>query len=103
MGNDELRKLREQLRGYTLQILDLAQLRTDASVCIAEIKDKYGLPTCDPEQEKRIIDGARGYAESIGLDPDFTEKLVTLLMDYSKRIQDEFRKSIPESASTKND
>jgi len=58
---------------------------------VAEYKAKNGIPTFQPDRELFLIEKVRKMAEKEALDADFTERLFRLILENSKKQQDQFR------------
>lgn len=59
---------------------------------IAEIKEHLGKPIFDPEHEKKILEDKAYIGADLGLEDVFVRKLMSLIMDYSKRLQSQNRR-----------
>ncbi|MBS7624302.1 chorismate mutase [Candidatus Bathyarchaeota archaeon] len=84
-----LRSLREEIARLTLEIIRLSGERLALARKIGEIKARMGMPVEDQTAENdlrmRVID----FSRKNGINEDFSLKLLELLIEESKRVQQE--------------
>lgn len=85
--NEHLSQLREEIRETDSRILALIKERMSICKKIGEIKMAFGLSIHDTEQETRVIETRLKEGHDLGLDADFVNDLMVLLMKHSKRLQ----------------
>lgn len=96
LGLDEFSHLMERLGIPTLRdeidridrdLIKLVARRLHSSVEIAKIKDTKGLPMRSPDREAELIQEARDDAAVLGVDPDYIESLMVVVLDHSRSAQ----------------
>lgn len=85
---DSLEKLRGGIREVDYQILKLVKKRLQLAEEIGVVKKNAGLLIVDPNVEKDVIERALTWSREIGLNQDFTKKLVRLLINEAVRVQE---------------
>lgn len=83
----ELSELRHQIDYIDRELISLVEQRMSVCEEIGKLKKAAGLPVYNGERERAIIDSARSAVPEA--DRDLIEKLFALLMDASKRRQEE--------------
>jgi 3-deoxy-7-phosphoheptulonate synthase len=79
--------LRDEIDRVDRELLKLIARRLNSSVGIGQIKASRGLPMESPSREAELIDEARVDAEAIGLDPDYIEDIMRVVLKHSKAAQ----------------
>ncbi|MEM2016166.1 MAG: aminotransferase class I/II-fold pyridoxal phosphate-dependent enzyme [Nitrososphaerota archaeon] len=87
MGGVELKELREEVKKVTREILMLAARRNELVLKIAEIKQKLGIEVLDRQVEIELFNDSLKISEEIGLDKDFTSRLISFFISESTKIQ----------------
>ena len=96
LGLDEFASLMERLGIPTLRdeidridrdLIKLVARRLHASIDIARIKDSRGLEMRSPDREAELIEEARQDAIALGIQPDYAETLMTVVLNYSRAAQ----------------
>lgn len=86
-----LEDLRDELSGVDRQILELIATRQRIVGEIGRHKLTTGRATRDFEREKEVLQTARAYAESLGLDPGLAENVIRSLIQSSLTSQERDR------------
>jgi len=86
-----LEDLRSQLSSVDRQIIELIAARQQLVSQIGSSKQATGTATRDYEREKNILDRARAQAESLAVDPDLAEEILTILIRSSLTRQERAR------------
>ena len=73
--------LREQIDHLDAELIDLMARRFDVTRSVGELKREIGLPKADPAREARQIDRLRTIANEAGLDEEFSERLLRLIIE----------------------
>lgn len=94
MSGVGLTELREEVKKVTREILMLAAKRRELSLKIAEIKQKLGIEILDRQVEAELFNDSLKFSEEVGLDKDFTSRLISFFMFESTKIQSEKIKRI---------
>ena len=79
--------LRGEIDYIDRQLIKLLSDRLQSSVDIARIKTQRGLSLRSPLREAELIEEARVDAEAFGLDPQYIDDLMTLVLEYSRAAQ----------------
>ncbi|MEW6419934.1 MAG: chorismate mutase [Nitrospirota bacterium] len=87
-----LQYCREQVREIDHEILELIGERMKICLEIGEIKKHLDIPVFDPEQEIKVLKDKASLGAAIGLEEDFVTNLMNLMMQYSKKLQNNNRK-----------
>jgi aspartate aminotransferase len=87
MSGAELTEVREEIRKVTREILRLAAKRRELSLKIGEIKSKLGIDVLDRRVEAELFNDALKFSGELGLDKDFTSRLISLLISESAKVQ----------------
>ncbi len=80
--------LRDEIDRIDRQLVKLVGRRLQSSIEIARIKASRGLSMRSPDREAELIQEAREDAISLGVDPGYIEKLMTLVLDHSRVAQE---------------
>jgi chorismate mutase/prephenate dehydrogenase len=86
-----LEDLRNELTSIDRDIVALIAARQKIVDEIGKAKHHTGRATRDYEREKDVLDLARGYAESLGVDPNLAEEILTVLIRASLTHQEQSR------------
>jgi len=70
----ELAELRRSIDNIDAALIHLLAERFKATKAVGRLKAEQGLPSSDPEREKKQIARLRALAVEADLDPDFAEK-----------------------------
>ncbi len=89
MSELEANNIRGEIKRITKEILRLAAERRSLSLKIGDIKSKLGLEVLDRRIEAELLNDSLKYAEELGLDRDFTRRLISLLISDSVKAQEE--------------
>jgi len=84
-----LEKLREEIRQATVEIIRLAGERLSLAKKIGKLKREMGMPIEDMKAEEELRSLTLEKCQTYGVDHRFGLKLLSLLMDESKRVQRE--------------
>jgi len=85
----ELEALREKIAELTLEIIRLSNERLLLAKRIGEIKARNGLPLEDPLTENELRNRVIEFSKKCGISINFSLKLLKLLIEESKRVQQE--------------
>ncbi|MCZ7534006.1 MAG: chorismate mutase [Acidimicrobiia bacterium] len=80
--------LRDDIDRIDRELLKLIARRLTNSVNIGLIKASKGLPMESPDREAELMAEARSDAMAIGLDPDYIEAVMRVVLSYSKAAQE---------------
>lgn len=83
----ELMSLRNEINRLDNRILHLIGERMEICRNVGKIKLMAGKPIFDPDREKEVIEDRINFSRALGIDGEFVRKIMSLMMDYSKRIQ----------------
>lgn len=86
-----LQELRDQIDKIDEQIINLLVVRNEVITQVAQQKEALSLPTLQIGREEEVLQKLYKYASQKGLSGQFTTNLFKMIMDESKRIQDEKR------------
>lgn len=81
--------LRDEIDRIDRDLIKLVARRLHSSVEIARIKAVKGLEMRSPDREAELIDEAREDAAALGVDPNYVEALMLLVLDHSRAAQQE--------------
>lgn len=87
-----MERLRGRVGKVDAEILRLVKRRLELAEEIGREKRMNALPVVDPAAERRVIDRASALSSELGLDADFSRRLMGLLIEESTRIQNIERK-----------
>lgn len=79
--------LRDDIDRIDRELLKLIFRRLSNSIDIGRMKTARGLPLESPDREAELIDEARADAAEIGLDPDYIEDVMQVVLRHSKAAQ----------------
>ena len=79
--------LRDEIDRIDRDLIKLVARRLHSSIEIARIKDAKGLAMRSPDREAELIAEAREDAVQLGVNPDYVEKLMTVVLDHSRAAQ----------------
>jgi chorismate mutase-like protein len=96
MDNDRIAELRADIDELNGELLDLLARRLVLSVQVGEIKQAAGLPLYSEERESDLLDRFRTEALLRGIDPDYVEELMAVVLVHSRAAQ---RKTVRRTAS----
>ena len=80
--------LRDEIDRIDRELIRLVGVRLQNSVDIARIKAARGLSLRSPDREAELIAEARADAIQVGIDPDYAEELMTLVLHHSRVAQE---------------
>ena len=96
MDDERIERLRDDIDAVNAELLDLLERRLDLSVQVGEIKQRAGLPLYSEERERDLLDRFRTEAIVRGVDPDYVEELMAVVLVHSRAAQ---RKTVRKAAS----
>jgi chorismate mutase/prephenate dehydrogenase len=96
MDNKRIANLRADIDGLNADLLDLLERRLDLSVQVGEIKQRAGLPLYSEDRERDLLARFRTEAMERGIDPDYVEELMAVVLVHSRAAQ---RKTVRKAAS----
>jgi 3-deoxy-7-phosphoheptulonate synthase len=79
--------LRDEIDRIDRQILSLISRRLARSVDIGLIKTERGAALHSPDREAELITEVRADAEAVGMDPDYAEEVMTVILKHSRAAQ----------------
>ena len=85
-----LKLLRNEIDKLNIEIIRKLSERTELIRKVSSVKFKYGIPANQPDRVRSILDRMKKIndTENLGLDEEFIEKLFTLIIDESVRIEE---------------
>ena len=86
-GNDPLAASRAALDQIDLRLLDLLAERSQVVAQVLETKKQEGLPVFVPAREQQKVDEFRQAAGKRGIDPDWAEDFLRMIMGSSRAMQ----------------
>ncbi|MCD6325564.1 chorismate mutase [Candidatus Bathyarchaeota archaeon] len=89
----DLEKLRNEIATVTFEILDLCKKRIELARKIAAVKLRMNLPIEDSKVERSLKQRVLDFCQKNSMHNDFCIDLFGLLIDESKRVQEEVMKS----------
>jgi len=89
----ELERLRNEIATVTFEILDLCRKRIELARKIARFKAKRGLPIENLEIENALKRRVLDFCHRNNMNDEFCIKLFNLLINESKRVQEEAMKA----------
>ena len=84
---EDIEELRAKIAEVDSRILDAVAERMNLSVEIGRLKSLSGLDVEAKEVEELVVARGRAGARDLGIDEELVEKILRLLIDYSKREQ----------------
>ncbi len=88
-GFRELEKLRYEVGEVTREILKLIAKRRQLVSKIADVKKKFNVSVVDRFLESRILSELTSFSESLGLEREFTRRLLSIIISDSVKLQEE--------------
>jgi len=85
--NDDLEKLRIDIRDVTSDIIFQVKKRMKLSEEIGEIKKRLNIDVQDERVEQDVRKAVLKLSDKIGIDPDFSRRLLNILLMESIRLQ----------------
>lgn len=85
----DLQVLREKIDTVDKQLVSLIAERHSYARMIGMYKRQNNMPLFQPEREAMLISSVRAEAKDLGVDPEIIEKIFRLIMDDSKRVQND--------------
>ena len=79
--------LRDEIDRIDRQLVQLIAKRLHSAVEIAQIKSVRGLALRTPAREEELVAEARSDATVLGIDPEYAEELMQLVLHHSRRAQ----------------
>jgi 3-deoxy-7-phosphoheptulonate synthase len=79
--------LRDEIDRLDRQLIKLIAARLKGSVEIARLKADRGLDIHAPDREAELIAEMRSDAEALGVDPDYAQELIELVLSHSRAAQ----------------
>jgi 3-deoxy-7-phosphoheptulonate synthase len=79
--------LRDEIDRIDRELVKLIGMRLQNSVSIARIKAERGLEMRSPDREEELIAEARDDAAEAGVDPDYVDELMRLVLRHSRAAQ----------------
>jgi len=86
---DSIETLRGKIREVDYKILRLVKQRLQLALEVGEVKSNSGLPIVNLDVEKSVIARALVWSEELGLDNEFTEKIVKMLIAEAIRVEED--------------
>ena len=83
-----LEELRRGIREVDYQILKLVKKRLQLAKKAGVVKRRAGLPIVDSNVERGVIERALTWSNELGLDREFTVKLIGLLIAEAVQVQE---------------
>jgi chorismate mutase len=77
----ELLDLRASIDNIDAVLVHILAERFRCTKAVGVLKAKARLPSTDPDREKQQVNRLRSLALSSGLDPDFAEKFLTVIIE----------------------
>ena len=87
----KLETLRQKLGATDRKILELVAQRQGLAARIGAVKEQAGRTTRDFAQEKEVVERARAVARECQVSPQFAERLMQMLIEYSLTRQEQQR------------
>lgn len=78
---ERLERLRASIDNLDAAVVHLLAERFTCTQEVGRLKAEHGMPPADPEREAYQIERLRRLADESGLDPQFAEKFLTLIID----------------------
>lgn len=77
----DLAELRTNIDEVDRQLIALLAQRFQYTEEVGRYKEKHGLPAQDPSREAQQFEKIQRFAEQLGLDPSYAERIFRHLMD----------------------
>lgn len=87
MDNKRIAKLRADIDEVNAELLDLLVRRLDLSLQVGEIKQEAGLALYSEERERDLLRRFRSEAIDRGIDPEYVEELMAVVLVHSRAAQ----------------
>lgn len=84
---DELASLRAQIDDLDRELLRVVADRLAVCRRVAQLKEGSGLPVIQPTRVRDVLTVRRRWAIEAGIDPDFAEQLIRVLLSETHRIE----------------
>lgn len=94
--NDDLDRLRNEIRDITADIIHKVKKRMEVSKQIGEIKTKNNIVVEDERVESELRNSALKIADEVGMDSEFSGRLLNMLLTESVRLQNEQQNDNPQ-------
>lgn len=94
--NDDLDRLRNEIRDITADIIHKVKKRMEVSKQIGEIKTKNNIDVEDERVESELRNSALKIADEVGMDSEFSGRLLNMLLTESVRLQNEQQNDNPQ-------
>ena len=92
---DDLDRLRNEIRDITADIIHKVKKRMEISKQIGEIKTKNNIDVEDERVESQLRNSALKMAEEVGMDSEFSGRLINMLLTESVRLQNKQQNNNP--------
>jgi chorismate mutase-like protein len=92
VSEDGLDTVRRDIDVEDLQFVKALKRRLKLARRAGELKRKADLPIHDPNREREVLALRRDWAEQLGVDPDVVEDFFRLLIEQSRKAQEEDEK-----------
>jgi chorismate mutase len=87
MSDDQIESLRAQIDTINDRLLHVIAERQEVSLAIGALKAARGLPLYSHEREAKLLARFRADALEHGLDPDYVEELMNVVLRHSRAAQ----------------
>lgn len=87
MSDDRIEALRSEIDEINARLMQLIAERQHLSLAIGAIKAERGLPLYSHEREAMLLARFRSDALEHGLDPDYVEELMNVVLRHSRAAQ----------------
>ena len=94
--NNDLDRLRNEIRDITADIIHKVKKRMELSKQIGEIKTKNNIDVEDERVESELRNSALKIADEVGMDSEFSGRLLNMLLTESVRLQNEQQNDNPQ-------
>jgi aspartate aminotransferase len=94
--NDDLDRLRNEIRDITADIIHKVKKRMEVSKQIGEFKTKNNIDIEDERVESELRNSALKIADEVGMDSEFSGRLLNMLLTESVRLQNEQQNDNPQ-------
>lgn len=84
---EDMSNLRGKIDRLDQEILHLIIQRMEVCRNVGKIKLMIGKPVFDPNREGEVVENRIHFSRGLDIDEEFVRKLMSLMMDYSKRVQ----------------
>ena len=88
--SEDLATFRNQINEIDEELIKILKKRMDVSIKIGKFKKENNIQVLNTSREKQVINNIMDYnnKNKIDLEEEFIKELWTLLMNYSKKIQE---------------